>query len=238
VTGLASCGALEVIIRILIVEDDNQLGDALANGIRQLGHVVEWFRTGKEADAALATTAFDAIVLDLGLPGGDGLTWLIRWRARRIGQPVLILTARDGVPERVAGLDAGADDYLIKPITIDELAARLRALVRRASGKAQAVWSQGLLEYDPAGKLVRWDGRAVELTGREVAILEALLLNPGRVLSRSVLLDKLYDWSDSEPESNTLEVYIHRLRRKIDPSIVRTVRGLGYALGNARGTVS
>lgn len=237
-TGLASCGALEVIIRILIVEDDNQLGDALANGIRQLGHVVEWFRTGKEADAALATTAFDAIVLDLGLPGGDGLTWLIRWRARRIGQPVLILTARDGVPERVAGLDAGADDYLIKPITIDELAARLRALVRRASGKAQAVWSQGLLEYDPAGKLVRWDGRAVELTGREVAILEALLLNPGRVLSRSVLLDKLYDWSDSEPESNTLEVYIHRLRRKIDPSIVRTVRGLGYALGNARGTVS
>jgi two-component system response regulator QseB len=238
VTGLASCGALEVIIRILIVEDDNQLGDALANGIRQLGHVVEWFRTGKEADAALATTAFDAIVLDLGLPGGDGLTWLIRWRARRIGQPVLILTARDGVPERVAGLDAGADDYLIKPITIDELAARLRALVRRASGKAQAVWSQGLLEYDPAGKLVRWDGRAVELTGRELAILEALLLNPGRVLSRSVLLDKLYDWSDSEPESNTLEVYIHRLRRKIDPSIVRTVRGLGYALGNARGTVS
>lgn len=237
-TGLASCGALEVIIRILIVEDDNQLGDALANGIRQLGHVVEWFRTGKEADAALATTAFDAIVLDLGLPGGDGLTWLIRWRARRIGQPVLILTARDGVPERVAGLDAGADDYLIKPITIDELAARLRALVRRASGKAQAVWSQGLLEYDPAGKLVRWDGRAVELTGRELAILEALLLNPGRVLSRSVLLDKLYDWSDSEPESNTLEVYIHRLRRKIDPSIVRTVRGLGYALGNARGTVS
>ena len=124
-TGLASCGALEVIIRILIVEDDNQLGDALANGIRQLGHVVEWFRTGKEADAALATTAFDAIVLDLGLPGGDGLTWLIRWRARRIGQPVLILTARDGVPERVAGLDAGADDYLIKPITIDELAAQL-----------------------------------------------------------------------------------------------------------------
>ena len=237
-TGLASCGALEVIIRILIVEDDNQLGDALANGIRQLGHVVEWFRTGKEADAALATTAFDAIVLDLGLPGGDGLTWLIRWRARRIGQPVLILTARDGVPERVAGLDAGADDYLIKPITIDELAARLRALVRRASGKAQAVWSQGLLEYDPAGKLVRWDGRAVELTGRELAILEALLLNPGRVLSRSILLDKLYDWSDSEPESNTLEVYIHRLRRKIDPSIVRTVRGLGYALGNARGTVS
>ena len=151
---------------------------------------------------------------------------------------MLILTARDGVPERVAGLDAGADDYLIKPITIDELAARLRALVRRASGKAQAVWSQGLLEYDPAGKLVRWDGRAVELTGREVAILEALLLNPGRVLSRSVLLDKLYDWSDSEPESNTLEVYIHRLRRKIDPSIVRTVRGVGYALGDARGTVS
>jgi two-component system response regulator QseB len=228
----------ELTIRILIVEDDNQLGDALANGIRQLGHIVDWFRSGREADAALATTGFDAIVLDLGLPGGDGLTWLARWRARRIAQPVLILTARDGVQERVAGLDAGADDYLIKPITIDELAARLRALIRRSLGKSQAVWSHGLLEYDPAGKLVRWNGRPIELASRELAILEALLSNPGRVLAKSALLEKLYDWSDSEPESNTLEVHIHRLRRKIDPSIVRTVRGVGYALGPGHGTAS
>jgi two-component system response regulator QseB len=172
-------------IRILIVEDDNQLGDALANGLRQLGHVVDWFRAGREADGALATTSFDAVVVDLGLPGGDGLTWLSRWRARKVALPVLILTARDGVQQRIAGLDGGADDYLIKPITIDELAARLRALVRRSSGQSQAVWSHGLLEYDPAGKVVRWNGVPIELAGRELAILEVLLLNPGRVLAKS-----------------------------------------------------
>ena len=224
-------------IRILIVEDDNQLGDALASGLRQLGHIVDWFRTGREADGALAATGFDAIVLDLGLPGGDGLTWLARWRARKVMLPVLILTARDGVQQRVAGLDGGADDYLIKPITIDELAARLRALARRSSGQPQAVWSHGLLEYDPAGKAVRWNGVPIELAGRELAILEALLLNPGRVLTKSALLERLYDWNDTEPESNTLEVHIHRLRRKIDPSVVKTVRGVGYVLGPGKGTL-
>jgi two-component system response regulator QseB len=219
-------------MRILIVEDDILLGDALASGLRQLGQVVDWFDSGAQADAALADAPFDAVVLDLGLPGGDGMHWLGRWRGRGLKLPVLILTARDGVDQRIAGLDGGADDYLVKPITIDELAARLRALVRRASGHAQSVWQHGALEYDPAAKQVRWKGMPIDLTGRELALLEALLTDPQRVLSKSYLQQKLYDWSGGEPESNTLEVHIHRLRRKIDPGIVRTVRGVGYALGS------
>ena len=219
-------------MRLLIVEDDDLLGDALAAGLRQLGHVVDWFRRGSEADAALTGTACDAVVLDLGLPGGDGMVWLARWRARGVAVPVLVLTARDGVDQRIAGLDAGADDYLVKPITIDELAARLRALVRRAAGRAQSAWQHGALEYDPATKLVRWRGEPVELTARELTLLEALLTHPQRVLSKAHLQEKMYDWSGDEPESNTLEVHIHHLRRKIDPAIVRTVRGVGYALGS------
>lgn len=219
-------------MRLLIVEDDALLGDALATGLRQLGHVVDWFGNGTDADAALAGAPFDAMVLDLGLPGGDGMEWLRRWRARGLKLPLLILTARDGIGQRIAGLDAGADDYLVKPITIDELAARLRALVRRAAGQAQAVWQHGALEYDPATKVVRWKGEQVELTGRELAVLEALLSQSQRVLSKAKLREKLYDWSGAEPEGNSLEVHIHHLRRKIDPGIVRTVRGVGYALGS------
>lgn len=219
-------------MRLLIVEDDVLLGDALATGLRQLGHVVDWFGDGIQADAALAGVAFDAVVLDLGLPRGDGMVWLKRWRQRGYKMPLLILTARDGIEQRIEGLDAGADDYLVKPITIDELAARLRALVRRAAGQAQASWQHGALEYDPAMKVVRWRGAQVELTSRELALLEALLAQPQRVLSKAHLLEKLYDWSGVEPESNALEVHIHHLRRKIDPSIVRTVRGVGYALGS------
>jgi two-component system response regulator QseB len=159
------------------------------------------------------------------------MTWLRRWRARGITLPVLILTARDGVEQRIAGLDAGADDYLIKPISVDELAARLRALLRRAAGHAQAVWTHGALDYEPAAKRVRWQGREVELTARELALLEVLLSHPQRVLSKDFLLGKLYDWGGDEPESNTLEVHVHHLRRKIHPGIVRTLRGVGYALG-------
>jgi two-component system response regulator QseB len=219
-------------MRLLIVEDDPSLGDALSTGLRQLGHVVDWFRDGAQADAALADAPYDGVVLDLGLPGGDGMLWLGRWRARELTLPVLILTARDGVEQRIAGLDAGADDYLVKPITIDELAARLRAMVRRSSGRAQAVWQHGALEYDPAAKIVRWKGERVELTGFELALLETLLKHPQRVLSKAHLQEKLYDWSGTEPESNALEVHIHHLRRKIEPGIVRTVRGVGYALGS------
>jgi two-component system response regulator QseB len=223
-------------MRLLIVEDDAQLGEALAAGLRQLGHAVDWFRDGARADAAIDGAPYDAMVLDLGLPGVDGMTWLARWRQRGVALPVLILTARDQVDQRVAGLDAGADDYLIKPISIDELAARLRAMLRRASGRAQAVWTHGALRYDPATKQVHWHDAPVDLTARELALLEALLMNPQRVLSKAQLQDKLYDWSGAEPVSNTLEVHVHHLRRKIDPGIVRTVRGVGYALGAAEGS--
>ena len=219
-------------MRLLIVEDDVLLGEALAAGLRQLGHVVDWFGDGTQADIALSGAAFDAVVLDLGLPHGDGMLWLRRWRERGLKLPLLILTARDGVEERIAGLDAGADDYLVKPLTIDELAARLRALVRRAAGQAQAAWQHGALQYDPATKIVLWKGAQVDLTARELALLEALLAQSQRVLSKAHLLEKLYDWRGAEPESNALEVHIHHLRRKIDPNIVRTVRGVGYALGS------
>jgi two-component system response regulator QseB len=219
-------------MRLLVVEDDAQLGEALTLGLRQLDHAVDWFRDGAEAEAALCAAPYDAMVLDLGLPGGDGIVWLAHWRGRGQKLPVLILTARDGVQQRIAGLDAGADDYVIKPVTLDELTARMRALLRRASGRAQSVWQHGALEYNPAAKQVRWAGRAVELTGRELAVLEVLMAHPQRVLSKEHLKSKLYDWSASEPEGNSLEVHIHHLRRKLSPAVVRTVRGLGYALGS------
>ena len=218
-------------MRLLILEDDPQLGDALAAGLRQLGHAVDWFTSGTQADAAIDSAPYDAAVLDLGLPGTDGMVWLHRWRERGSVLPVLILTARDGVQQRIAGLDAGADDYLIKPISTEELAARLRAMLRRATGRAQSEWTHGDLRYDTVSKQVHWQGRPVELTARELALLEVLLKHPQRVLSKAQLQEQLYDWSGKEPESNALEVHVHRLRRKIHPDIVRTVRGVGYALG-------
>ncbi len=219
-------------MRVLVVEDDLLLGDALAAGLRQDGHAVDWFTDGAQADAAILGAPYDVAVLDLGLPGGDGVEWLAKWRARAVTLPVLILTARDGVEHRIAGLDGGADDYLVKPISIGELAARLRALMRRRAGFVQSIWQHGALEYDAAGKVVWWRGNVVELTSREMALLEVLLANPQRVLSKAHLQEKLYDWRSAEPESNTLEVYVHHLRKKIDSSVVRTVRGVGYALGS------
>lgn len=218
-------------MRLIILEDDRDLGAALAEGLRQLGHAVDWFHDGTHADTALSHTPYDALVLDLGLPETDGMAWLRRWRSQAMSVPILILTARDSVEQRVAGLDAGADDYLIKPIAIDELAARLRALLRRSSGRAQAVWTHGALRYEPDTKRVFWKDQEIELTAREISLLEVLLMHPQRVLSKNQLLEKLYDWSGAEPESNTLEVHVHHLRRKIHPDLVRTVRGVGYALG-------
>jgi len=217
-------------VRILIVEDDPQLGEALARGLSALGFAVDWFGDGSRADAALATTPYDAIVLDLGLPGRDGLHWLARWRAGAQRVPVLILTARDAVEQRIEGLDAGADDYLVKPIAIPELAARLRAVLRRSQGRPEPVWTHGALEYRPAAKAARWQGTPVELTARECALLELLLAHPQRVLPRALIQDKLYAF-EQDIESNALEVHVHHLRRKIHPKVVRTVRGVGYALG-------
>lgn len=218
-------------MRILIVEDDALLGDGLASGLRALGFAVDWFRDGAAADLALAQAPYEAIVLDLSLSGEDGMRWLARWRARGENTPVLILTAREALDSRVAGLDSGADDYLVKPVALAELAARLRALTRRARGRPEPVWRHGALEYDPAAKTVTWHGVPVELTSRELALLEVLLANPRRVLSKVQLFEKLYAW-DQSIESNAIEVYVHHLRRKIDPAIVRTVRGVGYALGS------
>ena len=223
-------------MRLLIVEDDPQLGEALSAALRGQGHAVDWFRDGAAADVALGSAPYDAMLLDLGLPGADGLTWLQRWRARGLGLPVLVLTARDGTEQRIAGLDGGADDYLVKPIASDEIAARLRALLRRAGGRAQPVWTHGALQFDPSARAVRWQGRPVELTAREIALLEVFLQQPQRVMSKAQLQEKLYDWSGAEPESNALEVHVHHLRKKIHPGIVRTVRGVGYALGAAEET--
>jgi two-component system response regulator QseB len=219
-------------MRLLIVEDDRLLGDGLASGLGALGFAVDWFTDGTQADAALATTPYDAIVLDLGLPGRDGLHWLARWRAQAQALPVLILTARDAVEQRIQGLDAGADDYLVKPIETAELAARLRAVLRRSHGRPEPVWLHGALEFRPADKSVRWRGAIVELTARETALLELLLANPQRVLSKAVIHDKLYAF-EQDIDSNALEVHVHHLRRKIDAKLVRTVRGVGYALGAA-----
>ena len=218
-------------MRLIILEDDPQLGEALALGLRQLGHVVDWFQDGESTSNALRSAAYDALILDLGLPGMDGVTWLRRWRSSGVHLPVLILTARDGLEHRVGGLDAGADDYLIKPVDTQELAARLRAMLRRSTGHVQSVWTHGALQFDPASRAVRWCGQPVDLTPGETAVLEVLLKQPQKVLSKNHLQEQLYDWSAEEPDSNVLEVHIHHLRRKISPGIVRTVRGVGYALG-------
>jgi two-component system response regulator QseB len=219
-------------VRVLIVEDDPLLGDGLASGLRSLGFAVDWLTDGAAADRALGEASYDAILLDLGLPGRDGMHWLARWRARALATPVLILTARDALASRVEGLDAGADDYLVKPVALDELAARLRAVTRRAQGRAEPVWQHGELEYWPASKRAAWRGRPVDLTTREASLLEVFLANPHRVLAKAQIIEKLYGWGE-EIESNALEVYVHHLRRKIDPAIVRTLRGVGYALGPA-----
>jgi two-component system response regulator QseB len=217
-------------VRVLLIEDDALLGDALRAGLRELGLAVDWFRDGVQAEEALQSAPYDVVVLDLGLPGKDGMQLLDGWRSRGSTTPVLILTARDALESRVEGLDAGADDYLVKPVNLAELAARLRALVRRSHGRVERLWRHGALEYNPAARSASWQGRPLDLTNRELGLLELLLANPNRVLSRAHIQEKLYDWSE-ELESNTLEVHVHHLRRKIHPGIVRTVRGLGYMLG-------
>jgi two-component system response regulator QseB len=217
-------------MRILLVEDDVLLGDGLARGLAQQGFAVDWFTDGATADAALRGTPYDAIVLDQGLPGRDGLDWLARWRAAAHHLPVLILTARGGLEQRVAGLDTGADDYLVKPIALPELAARLRSALRRSQGRPEPLWRHGALSYNQPAKQVTWEGKAVDLTARELSLLEVFLAHPGRVLSKATLQEKLYAWSE-EIDSNALEVHIHHLRRKLHPQLIRTVRGVGYVLG-------
>jgi two-component system OmpR family response regulator/two-component system response regulator QseB len=216
-------------MRILLAEDDELLGSGLKAGLTQQGFHVDWVRDGVAAERELLTGAYQAVVLDLGLPRQDGLDSLKAARARRVSTPVLVLTARDAVSSRIEGLDAGADDYLVKPVDLHELAARLRALVRRAHGQTQTLLEAGAVTLDPAARQVWLDGVPVELSGREYDLLHVFMLNAGRVLSRDQLEQHLYKWG-SEVSSNAVEVHIYHLRRKLRPEVIETVRGVGYVL--------
>ena len=216
-------------MRVLVVEDDALLGDAIQAGLRQRGFIADWVRDGAAADLALEGGTHAAVVLDLGLPRRSGLEVLARLRARKDPVPVLILTARDTVEDRIGGLDAGADDYLVKPFDLGELAARLRALTRRAGGSASAALVVGALSLDPASREVTWRGEPRPLSRKEFSLLHAFMLNAGRVMTREQLEEKLYGWGE-EIESNAMEVHLHHLRRKIGPGVVQTLRGVGYMM--------
>ena len=216
-------------MRILLAEDDALLGDGLQSGLRQLGFQVDWVRTGDAAERELRSGAYAAAVLDLGLPRKDGLQVLGAVRGAGVRIPVLVLTARDAVPDRILGLDLGADDYVVKPVDLHELAARLRALVRRAHGQPQELLRVADIELDPAAHTVRKAGKLMSLHAREFDLLHALMLNAGRVLSREQLEQHLYSWG-REVESNAVEVHVHHLRRKLGTPLIHTVRGVGYTM--------
>jgi DNA-binding response OmpR family regulator len=220
-------------MRILLVEDDTMIGESLREALRRQAMAADWVRDGRAADAVLASERFDAVLLDLGLPQRDGLTVLRALRARGDTTPVLVLTARDALADKVAGLDAGADDYLVKPFELDELMARLRALVRRRDGRASPVLAVADLRLDPATHDVSRDGRPVLLSAREFALLQVLMERPGAIVSRAQLEDRLYGWGE-EVESNAISVYVHQLRRKLGDDLLHTVRGLGYYVGPAK----
>ena len=216
-------------MRVLIVEDDRLLGEGLCAGLKQEGYAVDWLTDGNQVKHVLQVEPFDVVVLDLGLPGCDGMHLLDWMRKTRLEIPVLILTARDTPDDKVQGLDLGADDYMTKPFDLVELLARLRALIRRSRGRATPVIEWGALVLDPSRHSVSFEGQPVELSPREFAVLETLLEHGGRVVSRSRLAESIYSW-DNDIESNALEVYIHHLRKKLSSDLIRTVRGVGYML--------
>lgn len=216
-------------MRILLVEDDALLGDGLRAGLAQSGFTVDWVEDGMAADAALSANSFAAVVLDWNLPRQDGLTLLRRLRGRRDATPVLMLTARDVLEDRIAGLDAGADDYLIKPIAIAELAARLRALTRRAAGRSEPVFRHGALQLNPAQRSVTLAEQPLDLSAREFDLLALLIAQPGRPMSREQIENALYGWGE-EVESNAIEVHVHHLRKKLGSEWIKTLRGVGYVL--------
>lgn len=214
-------------MRVLLVEDDQLLGSAVVAGLEQAGYTVDWLRDGAQAANALQTEEPDLLVLDIGLPGKDGLKVLRELRTRGSALPVLLLTARDTVDDRIAGLDAGADDYLVKPFDLGELTARLRAIGRRNAGRANPLIEHAGLVVDPSARTVTVDGETVSLSSRAYAILEALLERPGMPLSRERLEQILYGWGEGV-ESNAVEVHIHHLRKKLGKDRIKTIRGLGY----------
>ena len=216
-------------MRVLVVEDDAHLGDGLRAGLRQQGFAVDWVQNGVDASAALENEAYAAVVLDIALPGRNGLEVLARCRAQQNAVPVLLLTARDTVGDRIRGLDAGADDYLVKPFDLGELAARLRALTRRSGGVATHELRVGALRLDPATRAVHYRDTPCTLSAREFSLLETFMKSAGRVLTREQLASQLYAWGE-EVESNAIDVHLHHLRRKIAPHIVQTLRGVGYLM--------
>ncbi|MEP7295574.1 MAG: winged helix-turn-helix domain-containing protein [Burkholderiales bacterium] len=216
-------------MRILLAEDDELLGDGLRAGLRQLGFLVDWVRDGDAAERELRAQPYAAAVLDLGLPRKDGLDVLAAVRQAGVTVPVLVLTARDAVPDRVRGLDVGADDYVVKPVDLHELGARLRALVRRSHGQPRETLTAQDVVLDPAARTVLRAGEAVPLSSREFDLLHTLMLNAGRVLSREQIEQHLYSWGQ-EVESNAIEVHVHHLRRKLGSAVIQTIRGVGYML--------
>jgi len=216
-------------MRLLLVEDDLMIGEAVLDLLRAEGYAVDWVKDGEMADTAIDSQSYSLILLDLGLPRRDGLAVLRRLRARKDRTPVLIATARDAVAQRVEGLNMGADDYIVKPYELDELLARIRALIRRASGRAEPVYEHLGVSIDPVTREVSLEGQPVVLSAREWSILELLLARPGMVLSRRQLEEKLYSWKD-DLSSNAIEVYIHGLRKKLGSHLIQNVRGVGYMI--------
>jgi two-component system response regulator QseB len=217
-------------MRVLLVEDDKALAQGIRTALRGEGYTLDWLADGLEAEHALQSEQFDLLLLDLGLPRKDGLILLRSLRSQPEGSvPVLVLTARDATGDRIQGLDSGADDYLVKPFDVDELKARIRALLRRSQGRAQPLLEHAGVSLDPARREVRYQGKPVALTPMEFQLLHQLLARPGAVLTRERLADALYGWQESGP-GNTLEVLIHNLRRKLDNALIRTVRGVGYLI--------
>jgi DNA-binding response OmpR family regulator len=216
-------------MRILLVEDDAMIGKAVLDVLRMEHYAVDWVRDGPAADAALVAERYDLVLLDLGLPRADGLSVLRALRSRRDAVPVLVATARDAVGDRVAGLDAGADDYIVKPYDTDELLARVRALLRRSAARGDPLITHNGVELNPATREANFNGQALSLTPREWALLEPMLRRPGVVFSKAQLEQKLYSWKD-EVSSNAVEVYVHGLRKKLGADFIRTVRGLGYVV--------
>jgi len=221
-------------MKILLIEDDLQLGKAVSRALEQNGFELCWVRMLKDALAQLGNTDFAAVLLDLGLPDGSGLSCLQQLRTTGNTTPVLVLTARDGLEDKVAGLDAGADDYLVKPFAVPELISRIRALVRRSAGFASQVWQAGPLSLDPVNQRVTLNGQVVSLSPREFTILVELIRNAGQVVRKRQLETALFGQADGA-ESNALEVHIHHLRRKLDPDLIQTVRGVGYMLNRVQG---
>lgn len=219
-------------MRILLIEDDPLIGDGLKIGLEKLGFSVDWFTDGAEGEEALLQTPYAAVILDLGLPKKDGLEILQDWRRQNKNEPVLILTARGDVDQRIAGLNSGADDYLGKPFALKEVQARLNALIRRSGGQAAAVIKYKDIEFNPQTRKVLQNGKEVVLAPKELALLELLLLNKNRVLSKEVIENKIYSW-DEEVSSNAVEVHIHHLRKKLGKDVVKTVNKIGYILEDA-----